>query len=410
MEIFKLFGSIFVDNAEANASIAKTEEKAEGLHSKLAKGVGTAIKWGAGIAAGASAAVGGLMALVNKTGQYADEIDKLSERTGINREELQRWKYAAGQSGADIGKLEVGIKTMSDAMYQAARGNKNAVQAFERLGVSLRNADGSARSTEAVFEDVMRALADMEQGAERNALGNDVLGRSYVELLPLLNAGSEGMQELKDRADELGIVMSEDAVKAGVQFGDTIDDLKQAFGGAWNQLAMLLMPYLQKMADWIIEHMPQIQRTVSGVFKVIGTVIGGAVKIIGGVIDVISTVIDKAQKAWEWVKKVFGGGDKSAGPSSSYSSAAGSTPPDTPGLAGGGEIVSSGWVRVGERGPEDLYLPRGAQVVPLTAGAHGYTQRVEHTGTIRVEGVNDKKQLTGVVNIIMDELRREARR
>ena len=108
MEIFKLFGSIFVDSSEAEKSISKTEEKAEGLGTKLGNGIKTAAKWGTAIVGGATAAAGGLLAVTNQTAEYADEIDKLSERTGINREELQRWKYAAAQSDADIGKLEVG--------------------------------------------------------------------------------------------------------------------------------------------------------------------------------------------------------------------------------------------------------------------------------------------------------------
>ena len=270
LEIFKLFGSIFVDTAEAEKSISKTEEKAESFTSKLGNGIKTAAKWGAAIVGGASAAVGGLLALTNKTAEYAGEIDKLSERTGINREELQRWKYAAAQSGGDIGKLEVGIKKLSDVMDDAMNGNKKAAEAFQKLGISLTDANGKARSTEAVFEDVMKTLADMEQGAERNALGNDILGKSYTELLPLLNAGSEGIQELKNRADELGIVMSEDAVKANVTFGDTLQDIKESFGGIVRGLTDSFLPMMQQFADFIVANMPMIHEVVGGVFNGIG--------------------------------------------------------------------------------------------------------------------------------------------
>jgi hypothetical protein len=34
---------------------------------------------------------------------------------------------------------------------------------------------------------------------------------------------------------------------------------------------------------------------------------------------------------------------------------------------------------------------------------------IEHTGIIEVRGVNNNKELTGVVEIIMDQFRREAR-
>ncbi|MDD3741937.1 MAG: hypothetical protein PHH30_11940, partial [Bacteroidales bacterium] len=50
------FGSILVDNEEANKSISATEKKAGGLGSKLGSLIGTAAKVGAGIAVGVGAA------------------------------------------------------------------------------------------------------------------------------------------------------------------------------------------------------------------------------------------------------------------------------------------------------------------------------------------------------------------
>jgi len=278
MEIFKLFGSIFVDNEEANKNIAKTEEKAEGLGTKLGNGIKTAAKWGTAIVGGATAAVGGLIAVTNQTAEYADEIDKLSERTGINREELQRWKYAASQSGADIGKLETGVKKLSDVMDDAINGNEKTQEAFTKLGISLD--DLKNKSQEDIFSAVMNGLADMEQGAQRNALGNDLLGKSYTEMLPLLNAGSGGMQELKDRADELGIVMSEDMVKANVKFGDTMADVKDAFGGIVRELTNAALPMLQSFLDSILEHMPQIQSVLSSVFDTLSGVVAAVLPLL----------------------------------------------------------------------------------------------------------------------------------
>lgn len=91
MEIFKLFGSIFVDNEDANKSIAKTEEKAGGLSEKLGSGIKTAAKWGAAIVGGATAAGGALFAVATKAAGTTDRIDKLSQKIGISREGFQEW-------------------------------------------------------------------------------------------------------------------------------------------------------------------------------------------------------------------------------------------------------------------------------------------------------------------------------
>ena len=294
MELFRLFGSIFVDNDKANESISKTEGKADSLGGKLGGMIGTAAKWGAGLVAGAGAAVGGMLALANKTAETADVIDKLSERTGINREELQRWKYAAEQSGGDIGKLEVGMKKLSDVMDGATNGSKANVEAFNKIGISLD--DLKTKSQSEIFDDVMNALADMPAGAERNALGNDLLGKSYTELLPLLNAGSEGMTGLKERADELGLVMSEDMVKANVVFGDTMADVKAAFGMVFMTISNQMLPTLQIFLDFILAHMPEIQKTFEIVFDVIGKVIEAATHVI------MEYLMPWLESLFEWVE------------------------------------------------------------------------------------------------------------
>ncbi len=294
IELFKLFGSILIDNEKANASIGKTEEKAQGLASKLGNGIKTAAKWGAAIGAGAAAAGGAMFAAANKTAAYADEIDKLSERTGINIEELQRWKYAAGQSGADIGKLEVGIKKLSESMVLAGEGSKKNVEGFNKLNISLD--DLKNKSQEDIFAEVMKSLADMPEGAERNALGNQLLGKSYTELLPLLNAGSGGMEDLMKRADELGIVMSEDMVKANVTYGDTLDDAKQVLGAFGMQITNGFLPILQQILDWVMGHLPEIQKFFEIAFAAISFVVENVWKLFN------SSLLPILKALYNWVK------------------------------------------------------------------------------------------------------------
>ncbi len=271
IEIFSLIGRIFVDTTESDQALKSTDDKAESTGSKMGAvfgkiGSGTAAV-GTAVAGAAAVVVGGLTSMATGSAKYADEIDKLSERTGINREELQRWRYAIEQSGGDAGRLEVGIKKLSDQMDAAKNGNTAATQAFDALGISLD--DLANMSTEEAFQRVADSLGDMEQGATRNALGNDVLGKSYTELLPLLNAGSEGMNDLKTRADELGLVMSEDAVKSGVVFGDTMDDVQKSLAGTVDILSGSLFPILTKFLNIFLQYVPQIQAFMTQIAPIV---------------------------------------------------------------------------------------------------------------------------------------------
>lgn len=317
MELFKLFGTVLIEDKEGIEALKNVDKKGDDSGKKLNDIANKGLAIGSAIVAGAGAAVTGLMALANGTADTADKWDKLSLRTGIAVEELQRWGYAAGQSGADITVLETGMKKLSASMIDAQSGSANAKSAYEALGISM--ADLATMSPEETFDSVMNKLAEMPESAEKNVVGNQLLGKSYTELKPLLAEGSEGMQALKDRADELGIVMSEDAVSSGVVFGDTLADAKASLDGVKNGIMSELMPKLTEMLEWFLSKMPEIKKFASDTFDkiaVVITVITDNINIILPVLGLFFTAmvamkiistISNLITAWSTVTKVASG-------------------------------------------------------------------------------------------------------
>ncbi len=82
---------------------------------------------------------------------------------------------------------------------------------------------------------------------------------------------------------------------------------------------------------------------------------------------------------------------------------------DIPMEAEGGTALIGGYALVGEEGPEMLYQPRGASVVPLNQSPGGFST-VNHTGSIRVEGVNTMGQLIGATKILAADLANQVHR
>ena len=259
MEIFRLIGSVFVDTEKADESIQKTDEKAGSLGQTLLNGVGTAAKWGAGIVAGATAAAGALVGVATDAAGAMDAIDKGSARVGISKQAYQEWSYVLGQNGMDIGKMEVGMKTLVAALDGAAAGTDSAVAKFDALGLSIYDSNGKLKDQETMMSEAIYALANMENGTEKARLATELFGKSGVEMMPMLNGGAEGIADLTQRAHDLGLVMSDEAVTAGVVLGDTMDDVKQSFGALGNQLGVGFMPIIQSILDLILENLPTIQ-------------------------------------------------------------------------------------------------------------------------------------------------------
>lgn len=292
MEIFKLFGSIFVDNEKANKSISETDSKAGGLAGKLKTGIATAAKWGASITGAAVAGGAALFGMANKATDTLDRVDKLSQKIGMSRQGFQEWDYILSQSGTDVEKLQMGFKTLVTQIDQADKGMGKGARNFEALGISVRKTNGELKTQEEVFNEVAVALQNMPNGAEKARIANELLGRSGSELMPLLQGEAGSIEELRENAHRLGIVLSDEAVDAGVLFQDTMDDLKRSFGAIATNVGAAVIPIFQQMAEWIIEHMPQIQKIFQTVFKVIEV-------LVVGFIDGIKLII-------RWVKQWVG--------------------------------------------------------------------------------------------------------
>lgn len=238
LEVFKLVGSIFVDNSAANESIAKTDEKAKGVGDTLLNGVAKAAEWGAAIAAAAVAAGTAIYNLGMDTAEAADEIDKGSIRMGISTDYYQQLQYAAGQCGVSMSDLEKAAKKLE--------------------------------GTDLTMDEALASIMELETAEERAAAASDLFGDSVAYTLsPLIEQSGESFDGLLDRANELGLVMSEDAVSAGVTLRDTISDVKQSFEGMKNSLGTALIPLIQQAADFILSNLPTIQGVVSQLIPVV---------------------------------------------------------------------------------------------------------------------------------------------
>ena len=297
MEIFRMFGSVLIKDEDAIKSLDNIDNKAKKTGGGLAKLGKIAAASGAAIGAGAAAGGAALLALVNKTSKLADEIDKMSIRTGISRTQLQELKFAAGQTGVAFTSIQSAAARMTMTMGNATEeGNKQAL-AFERLGVTIRDdVTGELRSSNDVFNEAIRALASMENETERNALGMEIFGRGFTEMIPLVAAGAEGIDNYSKRAHELGAVLSDEAIEANVKFQDTLHEVRTAFMGVVAQIGNSVLPMFQGFLDFVMDHMPTIQAMMQTVF--------GAIHIL--VETVFSVFNDKLlpilNRLWEWIQ------------------------------------------------------------------------------------------------------------
>jgi len=266
--IFQLFGEVFIDNEKANQNLDKTTQKGKSVGERLGSVVATAGKVGTAMIAGTAAAVTGVVALASKTAEAGDRVDKMSQSLGLSRSAFQEWDYILSQSGMSIDSMGTGMRGLTEMMTSESKKSK---EALSKLGLSFDEI--SSMSQEQAFEKVVSAMQEMEAGAEKSALAVDIFGRSGTNMLPLLNSAAGSVENLKNQAHELGMVMSDDAVDGAVAFTDGMDTIKRALGGAFNSIMSSVMPIINNLIDLIIKNMPLIQGLIQKLAPVISNLL-----------------------------------------------------------------------------------------------------------------------------------------
>lgn len=235
---------------EAGSVAEDSRKNFESLDSAL-KAI--AISLAASIAVIGSAAVATGKTMYNlavETAAAGDQIDKSSQQLGLSTQAYQEWDYVLSQNGADVESLKTGLNKLNNTVDDAINGSDGAAEKFGRLGISLDDLAGKSR--EEIFEKTIAGLQGVEDKSERAAIASDLLGKSSVNLAPLLNQTAESTQELKDKANQLGMVMSDDVINATVEFTDSLDTLQRTFGGVKKSIGANLLPGLTQITDGFI--------------------------------------------------------------------------------------------------------------------------------------------------------------
>lgn len=209
----------------------------------------TTVAVAGGFAAVAAAIVKAEKALISMTKEAAsnaDDLLTLASVTGTTTDSVQELNYMADLTDVSFDRIKDSLKETTNKMQEAATGTGDAYEAYKRLKVEITNTDGSLRSAQDVFYDTIDALGEMKNKTERDALAMDLMSESAQELNPLIELGSEKMQEYAQEAHDMGYVLDRDALKSLQAVDDAYARLQNTQEGVKNQLSAEFAPYLEE--------------------------------------------------------------------------------------------------------------------------------------------------------------------
>jgi hypothetical protein len=232
---------------------SKTFSKAKAGLAGIGKAAKTSLKALGGVSIAFAGIATALAVALKGSFQFIDALGKTASRTGVSVNFLQAFQIAAEESGSSTEGASKALEKFSRNIGEAGRGLKTQADIFKDLGVQLRDQQGNLRGTEEVLLDVADGIQALGSNAEKNSALANLFGREGIKLFNVINSGSEGVGQLTERLNELGISLSERSVRGVEAFNDSFNILTTQLNNLKDNVFVAFTPVLQSFTNQISE-------------------------------------------------------------------------------------------------------------------------------------------------------------
>lgn len=167
---------------------------------------------------------------------------KLQRATGGTIEEVSGLAGAGKLVGVETDQLQRSVGLLSKKMVAAQSDTAKTAELTKLLGTSFLDAEGHIRPMTSMLPEIATKFQQMANGPEKVGLALQLFGRSGQQMLPLLNQGAAGMAALTARAEELGVVISQEQVAEWGKYRTALKESGLAMQGMQMQLGNALLP------------------------------------------------------------------------------------------------------------------------------------------------------------------------
>ena len=219
---------------------------------------------------------------------YADEINTLSTNTGIAIDTIQALKYSEELLDTSLETVTSSMAKNIRSMNSAREGSEAYANAYDKLGISVTDANGELRDSEEVFWEVIDALGKVENATEKDAISMQLFGRNAQSLNSLIAAGSEGFQKMYQEASDLGYIMDKETIASLTRTSDAIERVSKTADAFKNKIGADVAPAVEEAANNLSEIMMEHE---DDVVEIIEEVIPALVEGIEFVADNLDTIV-----------------------------------------------------------------------------------------------------------------------
>ncbi len=231
---------------------------------------------------GVAALGGAMLEGAFKAAEWGHAIETASNKLGVSTTYLQEMHGAALLAGVSTEAFDNSFAKLNVTAGKAAMGNKQAQEAFSRLGVSVRTAGGEVKSSQTIYDETRDKLSQLESPAVRAAAAQAIFGKGSKETAAILAQTSAQFNQNKQYMLDYGTATQE-SIEQSAKLGTTGEALGQVFKAG---VITAFAPLASMLADMARAIIP----VLSDVFKGLGVVMNVVVAVCRALWDIIKSV------------------------------------------------------------------------------------------------------------------------
>jgi hypothetical protein len=226
-----------------------------------------------------------------RIGNFADALLDLEQQTGLSTDALQEYRQVTTQAGVATDTIAQAAENLQKRFARGEEGSKDLSDGLAAIGVSAKDASGGLRDIDSILEETITQLADIENVTERNQLAFKIFGQSASALIPVLSLGSKEINNAKQQARDLGLVLSKDALNGANDFRIAFDTLKNTVGGIANEIGIAFIPIANKLVDILQNNVIPVIRSVINFFNNLSPTVKTVIAVVVGLVAAIGPLL-----------------------------------------------------------------------------------------------------------------------
>ena len=191
---------------------------------------------GAVVAAIAAFSVKEIKDFTVETFEAADALAKTADKLGLTTDALQEYHYMAGQSGIATGTMEMAMQRFTRRVAEAAQGKGELKDTLEQYNIAVKDSSGRMRESEDVLDDLADVIHNTDNEAERLRIAFKAFDSEGAVMVNMLRDGSEGLNNMRNEARDLGLVIDEELLRNAEETNNEFDKLARVTSTASNSL------------------------------------------------------------------------------------------------------------------------------------------------------------------------------